>query len=77
MKDNFRLNDLLTKSNRTEIQTYKVQERTFGTPGILMLCFYLKLILRISRFRIIVTHQDKAEDKNKKLAGRTQLQNCP
>ena len=28
----FRLNDLLTKSNRTEIQTYKVEERTFGTP---------------------------------------------
>ena len=31
----FRLNDLLTKSNRTEIQTYKVDERTFGTPCIL------------------------------------------
>ena len=28
------LNDLLTKSNRTEIQTYKVEERTFGTPCI-------------------------------------------
>ena len=27
-------NDLLTKSNRTEIQTYKVEERTFGTPCI-------------------------------------------
>ena len=25
-------NDLLTKSHRTEIQTYKVEERTFGTP---------------------------------------------
>ena len=25
-------NDLLTKSNRTEIQTYKEEERTFGTP---------------------------------------------
>ena len=25
-------NDLPTKSNRTEIQTYKVEERTFGTP---------------------------------------------
>ena len=32
MKDKFRFNDLLTKSNRTEIQTYKVEERTFGTP---------------------------------------------
>ena len=27
-------------------------------------CFYLKLTLRISRFRIIVTHQGKAEDNN-------------
>ena len=29
---NFCLNDLLAKSNRTEIQTYEVEERTFGTP---------------------------------------------
>ena len=28
----FCLNDLLTKSNRNEIQTYKVEERTSGTP---------------------------------------------
>ena len=27
---------MLTKSNRTEIQTYKVEERTFGTPRILL-----------------------------------------
>ena len=35
---------------------------------MLCVCFYLKLILRINRFRIcriIVTHQDKAWDKNK------------
>ena len=32
LKDKFVFNDLLTKSNRTEIQTYKVEERTFGTP---------------------------------------------
>ena len=31
-RHNFYLNDLLTKSNRTEIQTYKVEERSFGTP---------------------------------------------
>ena len=31
-KINFFFNDLLTKSNRTEIQTYKVEERTFRTP---------------------------------------------
>ena len=31
-RHNFCLNDLLTKSNRTEIQTYDVEEHTFGTP---------------------------------------------
>ena len=36
---NFCLNDLLTKSNRTEIHTYKVDERTFGTPCSLGLLF--------------------------------------
>ena len=30
-RHNFCGNDFLTKSNRTEIQTYKVEERTFGT----------------------------------------------
>ena len=33
-RHNFCWNDLLTKSNRTEIQTYKVEERTFGTSSI-------------------------------------------
>ena len=32
LKDKFCFNDLLTKSNRTEIQTFKVEKRTFGTP---------------------------------------------
>ena len=32
LKHKFCLNDLLTKSNRTTLQSYKVQERTFGTP---------------------------------------------
>ena len=32
-RHNFFLNDLLTKSNRTEIPTYKVEEQTFGTPN--------------------------------------------
>ena len=36
-------------------------------------CFYLKLILRISRFRIIVTHQDKSDLKK---YNRIQLHNC-
>ena len=31
-RNNFCWNDFLTKSNRTEIQTYKVEERAFGTP---------------------------------------------
>ena len=31
-RHNFCLSDLLTKSNRTTLQSYKVEERTFGTP---------------------------------------------
>ena len=31
-RHNFCWNGLLTKPNRTEIQAYKVEERTFGTP---------------------------------------------
>ena len=30
LKDNFCINDFLIKSNRTALQTYKVEERTFG-----------------------------------------------
>ena len=37
-RHNFCLNDLLTKSNCTASQTYRVEERTFGTPCILCLC---------------------------------------
>jgi len=37
MKHNFCLSDLLTKSNRTTLQSYKVEERTFGTPCILQI----------------------------------------
>ena len=33
-RHNFCWNDLLTKSNRAEIQIYEVEERTFGTPCI-------------------------------------------
>ena len=36
-RQNFFLNYLLTKSNRTELQTYRVEERTFGTPRITVL----------------------------------------
>ena len=32
MKHNFFLSNLLTKSNWTILQSYKVKERTFGTP---------------------------------------------
>ena len=31
-RHNFCCNDLLTNSNHTEIQTFEVEERTFGTP---------------------------------------------
>ena len=34
-RHNFCCNDLLTKSNHTEIQTFEVEERTFGTPCII------------------------------------------
>ena len=33
-RHNFCLSDLLTNSNRTTLQSYKVEERTFGTPCI-------------------------------------------
>ena len=33
-RHNFFLNYLLTKSNRTELQTYRVEEQTFGTSCI-------------------------------------------
>ena len=39
MKDKFCFIDLLSNSNRTEIQTYKVEERTFGDT----LYFFLRL----------------------------------
>ena len=31
-RHNVCLSDLLTKSNRTTLRSYKVEERTFGTP---------------------------------------------
>ena len=31
-RHNFCLSDLLTNSNRTTLQSHKVEERTFGTP---------------------------------------------
>ena len=34
-RQNFWLNYFLIKSNRTALQTYKVEERVFGTPCIL------------------------------------------
>ena len=37
-RHNFGLNDLLIKSNRTEVQTYKAEERTSGTPCICTKC---------------------------------------
>ena len=42
LKNKFCFNDLLTKSNRTEIQTYKGEERTFGTPCISCLEYLYK-----------------------------------
>ena len=47
MKHNFCLSDLLTKSNQTTLQSYKVEERTFGTPckPIYYLILYYKLYI--------------------------------
>ena len=58
MKDKFCFSDLLTKSYRTEIQTYKVEERTFGTPCI---CYWFKqtgvsLLKRLFHSRDINLH---------------------
>ena len=39
-RHNFCLNDLITKSNRSIIQSYKVEERTFGTPCILQTNYF-------------------------------------
>ena len=45
---NFCWNDLLTKSNRSEIQTYKVEERTFGTP-----CIFFVIVSRYADIKAI------------------------
>ena len=39
-RHNFCSNDFLTKSNRTAIQIYEVEERTFGTPCIYYTWFF-------------------------------------
>ena len=44
-RHNFCSNELLTKSNRTEIQTYEVEERSFGTPCILFVFSFEGLII--------------------------------
>ena len=48
-RHNFCLSDLLTNSNRTTLQSHKVEERTFGTS-----CIYLQ-ITDIFRFKIRAT----------------------
>ena len=40
---NLSLNYALIKSNRTALQTYKGEERTFGTPCI-ALCYILSMV---------------------------------
>ena len=45
-RHNFCLNDLLTKSNRTEIQTYEVEERTSGTPCIVIIAVLATISLQ-------------------------------
>ena len=40
---------MLIKSNRTALQTYKVEKRTFGTP-----CILFHLVVRISHIITII-----------------------
>ena len=53
---------LLTKSNRTEIQTYEVEERIFGTPCIFIFLFrthkhlqYITFAIHYNNFSLLVT----------------------
>ena len=50
-RHNFCLNDLLTKSSRRELQSYKVEERSFGTPCNLNLCCKLAGFLMFAIFQ--------------------------
>ena len=43
-RHNFCLSDLLTNSNRTTLQSYKVEERTFGTPCIYLFILFMTLL---------------------------------
>ena len=43
---------VLTKSNRTEIQTYEVEERIFGTPCIFIFLFRTHKLLQYITFAI-------------------------
>ena len=43
-RHHFGWNDLLTKSNCTEIQTYEVEELSFGTPCIIYGARYKPII---------------------------------
>ena len=53
---------LLTKSNRTKIQTYEVEERIFGTPCIFIFLFrthkhlqYITFAIHYNNFSLLVT----------------------
>ena len=63
-RHNFCCNYLLTKSNRTEIQTYEVEERIFGTPCNFIFIFlfrthkhlqYITFAIHYNNFSLLVT----------------------
>ena len=64
-RHNFCLNDLLTKSNRTALQTYRVEERTFGTPCILYLCSRTTIFFCLELVRKKKTNIDPCTAWNK------------
>ena len=53
---NFGLNYVLIKSNRTALQTYKVEERTFGTPCIIFILAHISSSSQDQKQKIIFLH---------------------
>ena len=61
----FGLNYVLIKSNRTALQTYKVEERTFGTPCIAFLWFSLPSPSSSSLLKLPIKKADSRDTCNK------------
>ena len=53
-RHNFCLSDLLTNSNRTTLQSHKVEERTFGTPVVLMQSEYQRSLYTLFALKFVL-----------------------